>query len=171
MRKTRAADPAGMPPKKKTARRRSLKESYRVLSRDQGKKKVGEAQKLGANPRDKKKGDALVKEIGNLRRPQDQDQPKQPPKVHPSIKTKRYLPPKSRGSRNRHHGAASDAPYCFGCRSRGIPKVSQSRREQWRIMHVFCIGMTYLVLTRWTATVQRRSTASPFCFQIFHSAS
>jgi hypothetical protein len=30
------------------------------------KKKVGETQKLGANPRDKN-GDALVKEIGNLR--------------------------------------------------------------------------------------------------------
>ena len=36
--------------KNKTARRRSLKES-----RDQ-EKKAGEAQKLGANPRDKKKG-------------------------------------------------------------------------------------------------------------------
>jgi hypothetical protein len=45
-----------MPSKKNPARRRSLKERYRVLSRDQEKKKVGEAQKLGANPRDKKRG-------------------------------------------------------------------------------------------------------------------
>jgi hypothetical protein len=50
---------------------------------------VGEAQKLGANPRDKKKGDALVKEIGNLRRPKDQ--PKQPLKVHPSSNEKQLV--------------------------------------------------------------------------------
>jgi len=67
-RKTRAADPAGMPPKKKTARRRSLKERYRVLSRDQEKKRWEKHRSWEPTP-ETKKGDALVKEIGNLRRP------------------------------------------------------------------------------------------------------